>query len=75
MRGQFRYIVEAACFCGQDLDGAVPFLCYWWKKKRHFGISNSELLVAFIELVGKSPEHQEPGEDKDVYSMISGQNP
>lgn len=38
-------------------------------------ISSSELQVAFVELLGKTPVHQEPGEDKDVYSMVSGQNP
>lgn len=31
--------------------------------------------MAFVELLGKTPVHQEPGEDKDVYSMVSGQNP
>lgn len=39
------------------------------------GISSPELLVAFVELLGKTPVHEEPGEDKDVYSMVSGQNP
>lgn len=45
------------------------------KRRGIFGISNPELLVTFVELVGKSPAHQEPGENKDVYSMVSGQNP
>lgn len=39
------------------------------------GISSPELLVAFVELLGKTPVHQEPEEDKDVYSVVSGQNP
>lgn len=39
------------------------------------GISSSELLVAFVELLGKTPKHQELGEDRDVYSVVSGQNP
>lgn len=39
--------VGAAWFCGWQVAGAAPFLCCRWKKKRHFGISNSELLVAF----------------------------
>lgn len=38
-------------------------------------ISSPGLLVAFVELLGKTPVCQEPEEDKDVYFMASGQNP